>query len=63
MVMRELPRALFEKIKALNYDTIKGLVGEYLTDEEVNAVLARKELIIKEINKLIEQNGEDKVLY
>lgn len=63
MVMRELPRDLFEKIKALDYNTIKGFVGEYLTDEEINAVLARKELIIKEINKLIEQNGEDKVLY
>lgn len=63
MVMRELPRDLFEKIKALDYETIKGFVGEYLTDEEIKAVLARKELIIKEINKLIEQNGEDKVLY
>ncbi len=63
MVMRELPRSLFEKIKSLDYDTIKGFVGEYLTDEEINAVLARKELIIQEINKLIQQNGEDKVLY
>jgi hypothetical protein len=63
MVMRELPRALFEKIKSLNYEIIKGFVGEYLSDGEINAVLARKELIIKEIEKLIQQNGEDKVLY
>lgn len=63
MVMKELPRALFEKIKALNYDVIKGFVGEYLNDEEINAVLARKELIIKEIDRLIQENGEDQVLY
>lgn len=63
MVMRELPRALFEKIKSLDYGTIKSFVGEYLTDEEIKAVLARKELIIQEINRLIQQNGEDKVLY
>jgi hypothetical protein len=63
MVMRELPRAFYEKIKSLNYDIIKGFVEDYLSDEEINAVLARKELIIKEIEKLVQQNGEDKVLY
>jgi hypothetical protein len=63
MVMRELPRALYEKIKSLNYEIIKGFVGEYLKDDEINAVLARKDLIIKEIEKLIQQNGEETVLY
>lgn len=63
MVMKQLPRDLFEKIKALNYETIKGFVGDYLTDDEINAVLARKELIIKEIERLIQQNGEAEVLY
>ena len=63
MFMRELPRAFYEKIKSLNYDIIKGIVGDYLPDNEINAVLARKDLIIKEIEKLVQQNGEDKVLY
>jgi hypothetical protein len=63
MVMRELPRAFYEKIKSLNYEIIKGFVGDYLSDNEINAVLARKDLIIKEIEKLVQQNGEDKVLY
>jgi hypothetical protein len=27
------------------------------------SVLARKDLIVKEIEKLVQQNGEDKVLY
>jgi hypothetical protein len=63
MVMKELPRAFYEKIKALDYDIIKGFVGEYLKDDEIKAVLARKDLIIKEIEKLIKQNGEENVLY
>lgn len=61
--MKELPRALVEKIKTLNFDMIKEAVGEYLTDAEINAILARKELILKEINKLIAKNGEENVLY
>ncbi|NIO20007.1 MAG: hypothetical protein GTN76_04510, partial [Candidatus Aenigmarchaeota archaeon] len=50
-VMKELPRAFFEKVKALNFEAIKDAVGEYLTDKEINAVLVRRDLIIDEINK------------
>lgn len=63
MVMKELPKALFEKIKALTYDQIKAAVGEYLTDEEIKAVMIRKDLILAEIDKLIKKNGEENVLY
>jgi hypothetical protein len=62
-LMSELPRALVEKIKALNFQIIKDAVGEYLTDDEINAVLARKELVLKEIDRLIAKNGEANVLY
>lgn len=62
-LMSELPRAFVDKIKGLNYEGIKSAVGEYLTDEEINAVLARKDLILAEIDRLIRKNGEDKVLY
>ncbi|MCR4395919.1 MAG: hypothetical protein NUW07_04185 [Candidatus Saccharicenans sp.] len=62
-LMSELPRAFVEKIKALNFELIKSVTGEYLTDDEINAILARKELILKAIDKLIQEKGEDKVLY
>jgi len=62
-LMRELPRSFVEKIKALNFELIKDIVGDYLNKSEINAVLARKELILQEINKLIQKYGEDKVLY
>ena len=61
--MKQLPRAFVEKISALNFELIKEIVGDYLTDDEINAILVRKELMQKEINRLIKKYGEDKVLY
>lgn len=63
VVMRELPRAFVDKIMTLDFDLIKNIVGEYLTDKEINAVLIRKDLLLKEIGKRIKKYGEDKVLY
>lgn len=62
-LMREIPRELFEKIKALNHQMIKEAVGEYLTDKEIECVLIRRDLIVKWLNKRIEKMGEDSVLY
>lgn len=60
---RKLPRVLVENIKALTFESIKQAVGPYLTDKEIRAVLARKDLILKEIDEMIKVVGEDKVLY
>lgn len=60
---RILPRAFVEKIGDLNFDNIKEAVGLYLKDEEINAILARKELLLKEIREMIKEKGEDSVLY
>lgn len=63
MVMKELPKAFFEKIKALTYEQIKTAVGEYLTDEEIKCVMIRKDLVLAEMDKLIKKNGEENVIY
>ncbi len=62
-IMKELPRAFYEKIKSLNAEVIKNAVGEYLTDKEIEAVLVRKDLIVKWVEDRIKKMGEDKVLY
>lgn len=62
-LMSELPRAIVEKIKALTFDHVRSVVGEYLTVEEIRDVLLRRDLILAEIDRLIKKNGEDKVLY
>jgi hypothetical protein len=63
MEMRELPRTLVDKIKALNFEAIKQAVADYLTDEEINTMLARRDLMLKEIEKLCKKYGEANVLY
>jgi hypothetical protein len=52
-----------EKVKALNYDDIKNAVGPYLKEKEIKAILLRKELLLKEIEEMVKEQGEDKVLY
>jgi hypothetical protein len=51
------------KIRALSFDNIKKAVGLYLKDKEIKAILARKKLLLKEIDEMIKEKGEEKVLY
>ena len=62
-IMRKLPRAFVEKLKTLNLELMKNVVGKYLTEEEIEAAFMRRDLILKEIDKLIEKHGEADVLY
>ncbi len=62
-LIKMLPRAFVDKLKALNFERIKTAVGPYLTDEEINAILKRKELLLDEIDEMIKQMGKDKFLY
>ena len=63
MPMRQLPRVFVEKLKSLNSEIIKDIVGEYLSEKEIQCVLVRKDLIIDYLHKRIEQHGEAAVLY
>jgi hypothetical protein len=58
-----VPRVLIDKIMALDFAGIKQAVGPYLTDKEIQSIVARKKLIQDEIAEMIKQYGEDKVLY
>jgi hypothetical protein len=62
-VMRELPRDLVERVKALDEKSIREAVGKTLSGKEIGAVLARKKLLLKEIDRLIAEHGEASVLY
>jgi len=62
-IMASMPRALFEAIKALTPETIRTVVGEYLTDEEIAATMARRDLMVAWLDKYIAAQGEAKVLY
>ncbi len=62
-LFRKLPRSFVEGVKALDFNSIKNAVGPYLTDKEIEAVLKRKTLLLAEINDMIREKGEARVLY
>jgi hypothetical protein len=53
----------FEKLKSLDAGIIKFVVGEYLTDEEIDFSPKRRDLIVAWIDKHIKEKGEERVLY
>ena len=62
-IMAELPRSYVEAMKALTPEIVRTVVGQYLTDEEVAATMALRDLIIAWLDKRIAELGEEKVLY
>ena len=63
ILIRMVPRSFVEKIKALDVASLKAAVGPYLTDKEIAAVLKRRDLLLAEIEGMIKETGEAKVLY
>jgi hypothetical protein len=62
-LFRRLPRWFVENVKKLDHKSIKEAVGPYLTEKEIDAVIKRKDILLAEIDLMIKENGEAKVLY
>jgi hypothetical protein len=56
-------RQLFAKLKALNPDELAEKTKHYLTKDEVKALMARRDKIVEQFQKLIAEKGEKEVLY
>jgi hypothetical protein len=56
-------RQLLGKLKALNQDDLTEKTKHYLTKDEVKAVMARRDIIVAQFQKLISEKGENEVLY
>ena len=54
---------LFEKLKALDANQLAEKTKHYLTKDEVKAVMARRDKIVAQFEKLISEKGEKEVLY
>ena len=62
-LFRRLPRSFVEKLRKVDCRNIKEAVGPYLTDKEIDAVCKRKALLLNEIDAMMKESGEAKVLY
>jgi hypothetical protein len=56
-------KRLYQNLQKLHNDDIKSKLSFYLNDEEISALLERKKIIIEKIKKLIEEQGEEAVLF
>jgi hypothetical protein len=63
VLFRRLPRWFVENVRTLTYENIKAAVGTTLEDKEIKAILARRELLLKEIDLMVKEQGEDAVIY
>ncbi len=62
-LMNELPRSVVDKVKILTFESLKEITAGHLDGKEIQAILARRDLILKDIDKLIKMKGEARVLY
>ena len=62
-LFRSLPRWFVDGIGRLTFETIKTSVGDYLTDRDIRAVIARRDLLLKEIDEMVREQGEAAVIY
>jgi hypothetical protein len=62
-LFRRLPRWFVDKIGRMTFESIKGAVGDSLTDQEIRAILTRRGLLLDEIKQMIRDRGEANVLY
>jgi hypothetical protein len=58
-----LPRIFVDRLRALTAKSVKDAVKSHLNGKEIDALLSRRDLILKEIDDHIRRDGESAVLY
>lgn len=61
--LRNAPKTLLDRIRALDEATVRAAVGSHLRPAEIEAVLIRRRLIVEHFDALIAAKGADAVLF
>jgi len=61
--IRRCSKKLYKNLQKLDNDSIKAKLKLYLNDEEIKTLLIRKKIILDKIKQLIEEKGEESVLF
>lgn len=56
-------KKLYQNLKKLDHKVLKAKLKHYLNDEEISTLLKRKNIIIEKIKQLINEKGEESVLF
>lgn len=62
-LFRRLPRKMFEAVRALDRAKLEKSLGSLLKKEEIEAVLARRQLLLDEIALMVKEQGEESMFY
>ncbi|MGH9350070.1 MAG: hypothetical protein ACRD26_22680 [Vicinamibacterales bacterium] len=62
-ILRRCDRNLLAAMRGLTKPALENAVGPYLSEPEVNALLARRDIIVRHFDDLIARLGEESVLY
>lgn len=62
-LIRRLPRTFAEKLRTLTVEGLRAAEGAYLTEAEVRAVMARRDLLLGEIQESMKEAGGSGFLY
>ena len=62
-LFRRLPRWFVDKVEALTFESVKAAVGDALKDKEIQAIIARRALLLGEIAQMVRERGEAEVIY
>jgi len=57
------PRELFEKLKSLDANALEEKTSHYLSKNEREAVMSRRDKIVAQFQKMIAEKGENAILY
>ncbi len=61
--LQQCERGLYERLRATTKKDVEAALGGILEQNELDGVVARRDLIVAHFEKLIRERGEDAVLY
>ena len=60
--LTHVTRSTWERLRSVPEEDLRSAVRKYLTADELNALVARRELVVKHFESLIETRGEGAVV-
>jgi len=61
--LEQFSRAVLEKLRLLDRALLEQKLGAWLSPNQIEAILARRDLVLKRAEKLVAERGEARVLY
>jgi hypothetical protein len=53
---------VYEALRALDFDTLVDVMEDFLSERQIRALLARRDLILESLEEQIERRGEAAVI-